>query len=33
MKYLQLEKVQSDVKNIWKNRDELGDHSVKKQQK
>ncbi|MCM1001826.1 2,3,4,5-tetrahydropyridine-2,6-dicarboxylate N-succinyltransferase [Wolbachia pipientis] len=30
MEYLQLEKVQSDVENIWKNRHELGDRSVKK---
>ncbi|MCM1000956.1 MAG: 2,3,4,5-tetrahydropyridine-2,6-dicarboxylate N-succinyltransferase [Wolbachia endosymbiont of Melophagus ovinus] len=30
MEYLQLEKVQSDVENIWKSRHELGDRSVKK---
>ncbi|MCA4773819.1 2,3,4,5-tetrahydropyridine-2,6-dicarboxylate N-succinyltransferase [Wolbachia endosymbiont of Mansonella perstans] len=30
MEYLQLEKVQSDVENIWKNRNELGNRSVKK---
>ncbi|MDG7055546.1 MAG: 2,3,4,5-tetrahydropyridine-2,6-dicarboxylate N-succinyltransferase [Wolbachia endosymbiont of Menacanthus eurysternus] len=30
MEYLQLEKIQSDVENIWKNRHELGDCSVKK---
>ncbi|MGL9717618.1 MAG: 2,3,4,5-tetrahydropyridine-2,6-dicarboxylate N-succinyltransferase [Wolbachia sp.] len=30
MEYLQLEKIQSDVENIWKNRYELGDRSIKK---
>ncbi|MDG7056838.1 MAG: 2,3,4,5-tetrahydropyridine-2,6-dicarboxylate N-succinyltransferase [Wolbachia endosymbiont of Penenirmus auritus] len=30
MEYLQLEKIQNDVENIWKNRHELGDRSVKK---
>ncbi|NUX01388.1 2,3,4,5-tetrahydropyridine-2,6-dicarboxylate N-succinyltransferase [Wolbachia endosymbiont of Madathamugadia hiepei] len=30
MEYLQLEKIQSDVENIWKNRHELGDRSAKK---
>lgn len=30
MEYLQLEKVQSDVENIWENRHELGNRSVKK---
>lgn len=30
MEYLQLEKVQSDVENVWKNRHELGSRSVKK---
>ncbi|MDR2548203.1 MAG: 2,3,4,5-tetrahydropyridine-2,6-dicarboxylate N-succinyltransferase [Rickettsiales bacterium] len=30
MEYLQLEKIQSDVENVWKNRHELGDRSVKK---
>ncbi|MGL9731796.1 MAG: 2,3,4,5-tetrahydropyridine-2,6-dicarboxylate N-succinyltransferase [Wolbachia sp.] len=30
MEYLQLEKIQSDVEDIWKNRHELSDSSVKK---
>ena len=30
MEYLQLEKIQSDVENIWKNKHELGDRSAKK---
>jgi 2,3,4,5-tetrahydropyridine-2-carboxylate N-succinyltransferase len=30
MEYLQLEKVQSDVENVWENRHELSDRSVKK---
>ncbi|MGL9682171.1 MAG: 2,3,4,5-tetrahydropyridine-2,6-dicarboxylate N-succinyltransferase [Wolbachia sp.] len=30
MEYLQLEKIQSDVEDIWKNRHELGNSNVKK---